>query len=149
VWKYFWPVNVFLCLLLDSVFQCLLYVLNYSVKFSCGRNQTLSGYHYPTTPYIQTSHKYLISLKLVFKHQSSSFMLYSPPFSNFSTIFVYHDEKFCSAIHSYINVGLKIQNYALFTWKLRKICYIYSENVVLLKNELLWGNKIGRLLENY
>jgi hypothetical protein len=54
-------------------------LLNYSVKFSCGRNQTLSGYHYPTTPYIQTSHKYLISLKLVFKHQSSSFMLYSPP----------------------------------------------------------------------
>ena len=54
-------------------------LFNYSVKFSCGRNQTLSGYRYPTTPYIQTSHKYLISLKLVFKHQSSSFMLYSPP----------------------------------------------------------------------
>jgi hypothetical protein len=36
-----------------------------------------------------------------------------------------------------INVGLKIQNYALSTWKLRKICYIYSENVVLLKNELV------------
>jgi hypothetical protein len=34
-------------------------------------------------------------------------------------------------------VGLKIQNYALFTWKLMKICYIYSENVVLLKNELI------------